>query len=161
MTWWHCSAAVPLGVNFLSGTKQRLSTQKSFHLSKKTLYPAGVNLCFYSKNYKDWTVTLKIFHQSSPHLNFLSSPPIVHSSASAQLTLIQMPSAHFFHWKSVLFMPTTVNATNMLLFPFAVQDQGWNSLLETFGCIIVKADEFVKQMLLKIGTGLGWIVCLI
>lgn len=72
----------------------------------------------------DWdrclrTITLKIFIQWSLHLTFLSSPSFVQTSASPQLTLIPLPSAHCFHWISVVFMPTLVDTTDTLLFPLS------------------------------------------
>lgn len=102
-----------------------------------------------------WTVTPKIFSQLSSNPTFLSNPPFVHSSASEQSTLIQMPSAHCFHWKAVLLMPTALDTTNKLLFPFAVQDKSSEIVLQNFSCVFVKLGGFYMQMLWKIEARLS------
>lgn len=96
-----------LGVHFLFNTS-RLVTQKGSNLSIKHRVQRQWHICSFIvmkvilMNGCD-TITLKAFCQSSSQLTFLSSPPFVRSSASVALTLIQMPSAHCFHWKLVRF----------------------------------------------------------
>lgn len=103
MTWW-------LGLVFSASIfySTRLVTQKGSNLSIKHCVQQLWHICSFIViklilvNGCD-TITLKAFCQSSSHLTFLSSPSFVRSSASVALTLIQMPSAHCFHWKLVRF----------------------------------------------------------
>lgn len=121
----QCSYS-PVSIVCWEQNNLKICTYKRAANIKKSLYPAGVAFSvfivehFYQYRSSQTTNSQNIL---SSQLTFLSNPPFVHSSAPAQLTLTRCPLRIVSTGNLLFFfMPTAVNTTNMLLFPFAVQN---------------------------------------
>lgn len=162
MTWWHCSAALLLGVNFLLGTKWgKDCSHKRAATLKTTLYPAGVASVFIVKVYK------KIGVNNNPSiLSDLLTPDLYIKSSfcsfgclrtvdlnpDALCTLFPLEICRFYAYGS--------EHNKYVIVSLCRSRSGLKTLLENFGFIFVKPDGLFMQTLWKIEAGFRWIVCL-